>query len=89
MRWAVPWFMLVFAILTLLLQSRGSIYQAALIAQLLFYGIALVGWLSMRAREYSVVRIIFFFVQTNLALAKALSSFLMGNRMTVWTPSRR
>ncbi|MFW2438943.1 MAG: glycosyltransferase family 2 protein [Arenicellales bacterium] len=89
MRWAVPWFMLVFAILTLLLQSRGGIYQAALIAQLLFYGIALVGWLSVRARENSVVRIIFFFVQTNLALAKAVSSFLMGNRMTVWTPSRR
>lgn len=89
MRWAVPWFMLVFAILTLLLQSRGGIYQAALIAQLLFYGIALVGWLSMRARENSVVRIIFFFVQTNLALAKAVSSFLMGSRMTVWTPSRR
>ena len=89
MRWAVPWFMLIFAILTLLLQSRGGIYQAALIAQLLFYGVALLGWLSVRARENAVVRIIFFFVQTNLALAKAVSSFFMGNRMTVWTPSRR
>jgi len=89
MRWAVPWFMLVFAILTLLLQTRGGAYQAALIAQLLFYAIALLGWLSMRARKNSLVRLIFFFVQTNLALAKAVASFLMGNRMTVWTPSRR
>ena len=89
MRWGVPWFMLAFAILTLLLQSRGGIYQAALIAQLLFYGIALLGWLSVWARENSVVRIIFFFVQTNLALAQAAASFLLGNRMTVWTPSRR
>ena len=89
MRWAVPWFMLVFAILTLLLLPRGEIYQAAFVAQLLFYGIALLGWLSVRARGNPVVKIIFFFVQTNLALAKAVSSFLMGNRMTVWTPSRR
>lgn len=89
MRWAVPWFMLVFAILTLLLQSRGGIYQAALIAQLVFYTIALLGWLSARARKYSVVRVIFFFVQTNLALAKAVFSFLLGKRMTVWTPSQR
>jgi hypothetical protein len=89
MRWAVPWFMLVFAILTLLLLPRGGIYQAAFVAQLLFYGIALLGWLSVRARGNPVVKIIFFFVQTNLALAKAVWSFLMGNRMTVWTPSRR
>ena len=89
MRWGVPWFMLGFAVLTLLLQSRGGVYQVALVAQLIFYGIALLGWLSARARENTVVRIIFFFVQTNLALARAVWSFLVGKRMTVWTPSRR
>ena len=89
MRWAVPWFMLGFALVTLLLQAQGGIYQAALVAQLVFYGIALLGWISKRARENSAVRIIFFFVQTNLALAQAVGSFLVGKRMTVWTPSRR
>lgn len=89
MRWAVPWFMLIFAVLTLLLQAQGAIYQAALVAQLVFYGIALLGWLSARARANTLVRIIFFFVQTNLALAQAVSSFLVGKRMTVWTPSQR
>lgn len=89
MRWAVPWFMLVFAILTLLLQAQGGIYQVALGAQLVFYSAALLGWISLRARENSVVRIIFFFVQTNLALAQAVLSFLIGKRMTVWTPSQR
>ncbi|MGB5180129.1 MAG: glycosyltransferase, partial [Gammaproteobacteria bacterium] len=89
MRWAVPWFMLIFAILTVFLQEKGGIYQAALIAQLGFYAIALLGWLSVRARENSVVRIVFFFVQTNLALAQAVASFLIGKRMTVWTPSQR
>jgi hypothetical protein len=89
MRWAVPWFMLGFGVLTVLLQAEGGIYRAALVAQVVFYAIALLGWLSIRARENSVVRIIFFFVQTNLALAQAVTSFLFGKRMTVWAPSQR
>jgi len=89
MRWGVPWFMLVFAVLTLLLQHKGGVYQAALLAQLLFYAVALLGWVSERAREISLIRIIYFFVQTNLALARAVASFLLGKRMTVWTPSQR
>ena len=89
MRWGVPWFMLAFAVLTLLLQSQGGVYQVALVAQLVFYGIAVLGWISTRARENTVVRLVFFFVQTNLALAQAVWSFMVGKRMTVWTPSRR
>lgn len=89
MRWAVPWFMLIFAVLTITLQEQGGIYKVALLVQLVFYSFAMLGWLSARAREISVVRIIFFFVQTNIALAQAVTSFLVGKRMTVWTPSRR
>jgi len=89
MRWAVPWFMMIFAVVTLLLQELGGLYTVALVAQVVFYSIAVLGWLSARARQISVVRIIYFFVQTNLAIAQAVSSFLIGKRMTVWTPSRR
>jgi cellulose synthase/poly-beta-1,6-N-acetylglucosamine synthase-like glycosyltransferase len=89
MRWGVPWFMLIFAIATLLLQGQGAVYRWALIAQLVFYAIALLGWISARSRENAVVRLVFFFVQTNLALAQAVMSFMLGKRMTVWTPSRR
>ena len=89
MRWGVPWFMLAFAIITLIQLGQGSIYTAALIAQLGFYALAIAGWLSLQARENVAVRIIFFFVQTNLALAQATVMFLTGKRMTVWTPSQR
>jgi glycosyltransferase involved in cell wall biosynthesis len=89
MRWGVPWFMLVFAVSTLLLQGQGGIYRLALFAQLIFYAIALLGWISARSRENALVRLVFFFVQTNLALAQAVMSFMLGKRMTVWTPSRR
>lgn len=89
MRWGVPWFMAIFLMLTILLQGQGWIYTFALIAQCIFYGIAIVGWLSLALRQKTLVKIIFFFVQTNLALAQATVSFLSGKRMTVWTPSKR
>jgi glycosyltransferase involved in cell wall biosynthesis len=89
MRWGVPWFMAIFLLLTLLLQGQGMIYSLALTAQLAFYTLALLGWMSESLRQNTLVKIIFFFVQTNLALAQATVSFISGKRMTVWTPSKR
>lgn len=89
MRWSVPWFMLSLFLVTLSLLGSGPVYVFALIAQLAFYTIAFLGWFSVQAREHAMVRIIYFFVQTNLALAQAMLSFLTGKRMTVWTPSSR
>ena len=89
MRWGVPWFMAAFLLLTLILQGQGMIYSMALIAQLGFYALALLGWLFAGLRENTLVKIIFFFVQTNLALAQATVLFMLGKRMTVWTPSKR
>jgi glycosyltransferase involved in cell wall biosynthesis len=89
MRWGVPWFMLLFAAVTVMLQGQGMLYTLALVAQIAFYLLALAGWVSARMRENALVRIVFFFVQTNLALAQAAVSFIFGKRMTVWTPSQR
>ena len=89
MRWGVPWFMLAFLVLTLLLLDRGWFSRLALAVQVVFYLLAVAGWLSQWLREHSIVRIIFFFVQTNLALAMAAVLFLSGKRMTVWEPSKR
>lgn len=89
MRWAVPWFLLAFAMVTLIQQGQGTLYMMALAAQLAFYALALLGWLSPWIRQNMVVKIVFFFVQTNLALAHATLLFLLGKRMTVWAPSKR
>jgi hypothetical protein len=89
MRWGVPWFMLAVAVFTLMLQGQGLIYALALVAQIAFYALALGGWVFARLRENTVVRLVFFFVQTNLALAQATVLFLFGKRMTVWEPSKR
>ena len=89
MRWAVPWLMLAFAALTAMLQQQGMVYQLAAYAQLAFYGLALLGWSVTASQSNTLVRLVFFFVQTNIALAQATLQFLLGKRMTVWTPSQR
>jgi glycosyltransferase involved in cell wall biosynthesis len=89
MRWGVPWFMAIFLLLTLALQGQGLIYTLALVAQLVFYTLAILGWISEKLRRNTLIKIIYFFVQTNLALAQATVSFVSGKRMTVWTPSKR
>ena len=89
MRWGVPWFMLVFAVSTLMLQGQAMVYTIALLAQLGFYTVALAGWMFERMQQNTIVRIVFYFVQTNLALAHAAVAFLSGKRMTAWNPTRR
>lgn len=89
MRWAVPWLLAGLLVTNIALAGRSWLYDLTLIAQLLFYGIAVAGWRSEPLRENTLVRIVFFFVQTNLALANAMLSFAAGKRMTVWTPSQR
>lgn len=89
MRWGVPWFLLGLLGLNLLLLNEGIIYQVTLALQGVFYLLAAAGRLSVRLRNNKLVRVVFFFVQTNLALAQAALSFLAGKRMTTWTPSRR
>ena len=89
MRWGVPWFLLLLLALTLLLLDRGAVFQVALAVQAVFYLLAVGGWASARLRASAIVRIVFFFVQTNLALARAAILFLSGRRMTTWNPTRR
>ena len=97
LRWGVPWFMAAFLVISVMLygqglsQDQGLVWLVALAvyAQAVFYGLALAGWLISPLRSNAIVKIIFFFVQTNLALAHATVLFLFGKRMTVWTPSKR
>jgi cellulose synthase/poly-beta-1,6-N-acetylglucosamine synthase-like glycosyltransferase len=89
MRWAVPFFMLGTALTSLALYGEGWIYTLAVWVQLAFYGVAAWGWKSPAAQQHTAVRIIFFFVQVNIAIAHAWLKYLRGTRMTVWTPSQR
>lgn len=89
MRWAVPWFQVLLFLTSLLLVGKGGIYTLALLAQLAFYGCVIAGHLNPVLRERTYIKIPYFFVQVNLAIAHATISFLGGRRMTVWSPSQR
>ncbi len=89
MRWLVPWFLMVLLLTSAALAAQSWFYAAALAAQLLFYGLVLGGALSSPLRGCTLVKIPYFFVQVNLAIAHATLAFLLGKRVTVWQPSKR
>lgn len=89
MRWAVPWFLVALLVFSLLLNYRGGIYSLVLLAQIAFYATVLVGHFYPALRSRTWVKLPYFFVQVNLALADAALQFVRGRRMTVWTPSQR
>ncbi len=89
MRWAVPWFLLILFVVSVMLAGSGWIYSLALLLQLAFYGVVLAAHFAPRLRAKSYIRIPYFFVQVNYAIAHATLQFLGGRRMTVWSPSQR
>lgn len=89
MRWLVPWFLVLNLWFSILLSGQYWIYTGALFLHLVFYLLALYGWVRPKARRHGPVRVIFFFAQVNVAIAHASISYAMGKRILVWAPSRR
>ncbi len=89
MRWLVPWFLVLLLISSILLLDAHWIYRIALYMQLLFYLMALLGRQYATKLQSNVLKIPYFFVQVNLAIAHAWILYLRGERMTTWEPTKR
>jgi cellulose synthase/poly-beta-1,6-N-acetylglucosamine synthase-like glycosyltransferase len=89
MRWLVPWFLLALLLVSALLAGSDGFYTLALIAQLAFYATALVAHYVESVRNNALAKLIYFFVQVNIALFDASCKFISGERFTVWQPSAR
>lgn len=89
MRWLVPWFMLGLVISSVFLIEDMIIYRLVLLLQLLFYSLAITGFISKTARKQFLFKIPFFFMQVNIAIAHAAIAFISGKRVTTWKPSNR
>ena len=89
MRWLVPWCLIGLLIVSAVIAHESLFYSFALLVQLGFYGVALLAHFLPHLRETSWVKLIYFFVQVNVALLDAAIKFLAGERMTTWKPSAR
>ncbi len=89
MRYAVPFVLLVFLIANVVLAGSSPYYSAALAIQMLFYVLALVGWVLERAgKRLSLLAIPLYFVLANLASVVGFYKFLRGETYVRWEPIR-
>lgn len=89
MRWLTPWFLLLFFLLNALIADEGVFYSLLFLGQLAFYGLAVVAHFLPALQSISVIKLVYFFVQVNIALLDASIKFIAGQRMTTWKPSAR
>lgn len=89
LRWLVPWFLISLLITSAVLSNSHCFYAAIFTVQCIFYLIAVIGILSKNVRTAAAIRMPFFFIQANVAIAHATVAFLLGKRITTWEPSKR
>jgi len=89
MRWLVPWFLLMLLVASFSLAGSHWFVNLALLLQAIFYSLALSGHFDEVMRDYVFVRIPYYFMEVNVAIAHATVAFLFGKRITTWQPSKR
>lgn len=88
-RWLVPFWVILAFLTNLLLMSKSMLYFGLFIAQVCFYGLALlhVYWDSFSMSRLG--RIAGFFLMTNASIFRAWLNYMTGERMVKWSPSKR
>lgn len=89
MRWAVPWFALIYTAGAVLALSRSTAFSLLLVpvAGLLVAGG--IGSLTPSARGRAVIGAAYYYVQVNLAALLAAVQFMAGRRVRTWVPTTR
>jgi len=88
-RWLVPWCLLGAIICNLLLLRESLGYGFLFLLQCLFYAAGLVGIVRSTPPSALAVKIPFYFLSVNAAIAVAWIRYLHGERFVVWQPSHR
>ncbi len=90
LRYAVPFILLVFFITSIVFTGSSPFYAAALAFQIMFYSMALIGWLLERAgKRLYLLSMPLYFVLANLASVVAFYKFLRGETYANWEPIRQ
>jgi biofilm PGA synthesis N-glycosyltransferase PgaC len=86
----VPFAMIAALVTSPLLWKAGMVYQIALSGQLLFYSLAVAGFLFLsKGIRLRVPYVCFYFVFANLALVLAWARWLRGGRYHTWRRTER
>lgn len=90
LRYFVPVFLLALFLSSIALATRSRFFAVCLVAQLLFYALAALGWLLERggARRLRLLALPQYFVLANVASLIACYKFLRGERYARWEPIR-
>jgi cellulose synthase/poly-beta-1,6-N-acetylglucosamine synthase-like glycosyltransferase len=89
LRWAVPWTLGLLLLCNIALYYTRSLYALTFWVQVAFYSVAMLAHTSERFKSRGGVRLVYFFVQANMATLDACWRFIRGRRMTTWQPSTR
>lgn len=88
-RYAVPVFLSLILISSLILAFNSTFFGVVLILQIIFYFSALVGWILEKfGKQSGILAIPLYFVLTNLASLIGFYKFLRGERYARWEPIR-
>lgn len=88
-RWSVPLFLIVLFVTTAFLARDSMAMKIFLALQSLFYVLATLGYWFRPLTRTAVVRVPFFFCQSNTAVMAALGALVAGRHNTIWTPTQR
>lgn len=89
LRWLVPIFLLIAFFSNILLVQSGRVYLCLMVAQVLFYVIAVLGLRNPKLQRAVLVKVAAFFVAVNASIGLAWIRYLRGDRIVTWSPTRR
>ena len=89
MRYAAPLFLIIAFDANAVLAASHAFFQITFMAQIAFYGTALLGWVSERLDiKLGPLAIPYFFVLSNIATLIAFLKFIGGQSHVTWEPLR-
>ncbi|EMA10261.1 glycosyltransferase family 2 protein [Haloarcula marismortui] len=93
LRWLSPVFLVGVAIfnITLVIITSSIFYSIFLAGQILFYSLAVGGFLSEKdyLKHRTITHVPFYFVQANYGMLRGLINFIQGSNVVVWDTSDR
>ena len=90
LRWIVPVMLIILVITNLILINSHQVYSVFFIVQLVFYSLALIGFLfSLVKINIPIAGLVYYYMVTNIALLIGLIKFLFKKHSYIWDSTPR